>query len=288
MSSFFLTRNHLLTTTSIDSLISTGPDTSILLYIFTIPFSVMSIKSEPDLSEVDNTFDPLVTSESEEEDESDNYEDFDGFKVSRALPRYEERKHTTRDLMHLLDTPNGIYLSPAYQREFVWNDERQTGLVNSLFHGYFVPGLIFNRRVEVLFGSVRKESLICIDGKQRLNSVKRFTEGLIPCLGADKKAWWFRRSDDKLRSNRSYLSQAAKAEFWAKKFSCYEYVGMSDAQEHELFQRVQRGDPLTLAEIAQAQQGEWQELARTFQKDFVRVAKCKCGNFIRLRFKRSH
>lgn len=52
---------------------------------------------------------------------------------------------------------------------------------------------------------------------------------------------------------------------------------MTDDQEHELFERVQRGNPLTHAEKSQAKKGEWQQLARSFQEDFLRVSNCKFG-----------
>lgn len=49
---------------------------------------------------------------------------------------------------------------------------------------------------------------------------------------------------------------------------------MTDKQEHELFERVQRGNPLTPAEKAQARKGPWTELARVFEQDYQRAVKC--------------
>lgn len=73
--------------------------------------------------------------DSDDIDEEENFTDWDGFQVSRALPRYDERRYTLRELMTLLDTPGGIDLDPTYQRGFVWNLERQVGLVDSIFQG---------------------------------------------------------------------------------------------------------------------------------------------------------
>lgn len=226
-------------------------------------------------------------SESYSDDDAEAIEDLGGFQISRALPRYDERKYTLRDLMILLSTPDGIDLDPVYQRGFVWSDDHQIGLIDSLFQGYYVPGLIFNKRIQTIFGSIRKETMVCIDGKQRLTSVKRFTEGLVPCHDRDGRKWWFRDSAESGGNSvrgRKYLPQAAQAEFWKKTFLCYEYVGMTDDQEHELFERVQRGNPLTPAERFQAKKGDWQNLAQSFQKDFPRVANCRFysrGNYCR-------
>lgn len=236
----------------------------------------MPIKLEPGIAEEGDDSGLFLTSESDDTSDEDDYDDIGGFQVSRALPRYDEKKHTIRDLMILLDTPNGIDLSPVYQRDFVWNEEKQVGLIDSLFQGYYIPGLIFNKRMELIFGSIRKESLVCIDGKQRLTSIKRFTEGIIPCHDRRGVKWYFMQSGDKTVKGRKYLPLAAKAEFWSKPLLSYEYVGMTDDQEHNLFERVQRGNPLTSAEKAQATKGEWQDLARTFQKDYLQVANRKC------------
>ncbi|SMR56577.1 unnamed protein product [Zymoseptoria tritici ST99CH_1E4] len=207
----------------------------------------------------------------EYEDQADDFTDWAGFEVSRALPRCDERRYTLQDLMALLDTPNGIDLNPEYQRDFVWNAPTQTGLIDSILQGYYIPSLIFNRRSETVLG-VRKDALVCLDGKQRLTSVKRFTDGHIPCHDRHGRKWWFcRAAGEKCVRSRKYLPASAKAELWKKTFLCHQYVGMTIDQERDLFQRVQRGSPLTPAERAQAKSGAWQSLARTFQKDYPRI-----------------
>ncbi|KAF2764300.1 hypothetical protein EJ03DRAFT_331974 [Teratosphaeria nubilosa] len=115
----------------------------------------------------------------------------------------------------------------------------------------------------------------CIDGKQRLTSVKHFTEGRTPCHDRYGNRWYFCRPLDteKAPHGRKYLPAKAKAVFWQKTFLCYEYVGMTDDQEHELFERVQRGNPLTAAEKSQAKKRPWQELARQFEQHFPRAMK---------------
>jgi hypothetical protein len=209
-----------------------------------------------------------------DDDDADNYLKWSGFEVTRSLPRCDENKYTLRDLMALLDTPN-IDLSPDYQRSFVWNEETQVGLINSIFQGYYVPGLIFNKRVTEVLG-IRREILVVIDGKQRLTSVKRFTDGQIACHDRHGKKWWFRQAaGEKIVRGRKFLPQAAQAVFWEKTFTCHQYVGMTLLQENDLFQRVQKGCPLTLAEKARAKGGEWQSLARSFEDQYPRLMNCK-------------
>lgn len=169
--------------------------------------------------------------------------------------------------MEELDKPDGIDLSPAYQRDFVWREERQIGLIDSIFTGWHIPSLIFNKRVD-------SNVLVCIDGKQRLTSVQRFTQGLIPCLDAHGKKWWFMQNGDTTKG-RKYLPQKVKDLLWRKTFLCDEYSGMTDSQEHELFERVQRGNPLTPAEKSRAQKGDWHDLARVFEDSLPGVVACK-------------
>ncbi|KJX96669.1 hypothetical protein TI39_contig607g00016 [Zymoseptoria brevis] len=163
---------------------------------------------------------PGKTSDDEYEDEAGDFEDWSGFQVARALPRCDESKHTLRDLMLLLDTPNGIDLNPEYQRDFVWNTPTQTGLIDSILQGYYIPSLILNKRSQTILGQ-RKEVLVCLDGQQRLTSVKRFTDGHIPCHDRLGNKWWFRRAaGEKLIRSRKSLPEAAKAEFLSKTFLC--------------------------------------------------------------------
>lgn len=56
---------------------------------------------------------------------------------------------------------------------------------------------------------------------------------------------------------------------------CTEYKGLTEAQEIELFQRVQLGTPLTKAEAFRATQGSWQDFAKQYEKDFADVIGCK-------------
>ncbi|KAG8934132.1 hypothetical protein FRC03_001340 [Tulasnella sp. 419] len=70
-----------------------------------------------------------------------------------------------------------IELEPEYQRDVVWPDIKQTKLIDSLLRNFYVPPIIFRVTEQDLNGH---EKRICIDGKQRLTSLHRFMDGLIP------------------------------------------------------------------------------------------------------------
>ncbi|KAJ3520778.1 hypothetical protein NMY22_g12593 [Coprinellus aureogranulatus] len=67
-----------------------------------------------------------------------------------------------------------VDICPDYQRDVVWNDAKQMNLIDSIFQNYPVPNLVFVRRFKN--GDYYR---VCIDGKQRLTSIKRFMDGEI-------------------------------------------------------------------------------------------------------------
>jgi len=100
-----------------------------------------------------------------------------------------------------------IDLDPEYQRgpsflpfflsthslnkDIVWPEAKQVGLIDSIFRNFYIPPVIFGARSLSLFPTIShvfpavsahedgSEHRICIDGKQRLTSIYRFMLGLV-------------------------------------------------------------------------------------------------------------
>lgn len=159
-----------------------------------------------------------------------------------------------------------IDVAPQYQRDAVWSDDRMIGLINSVMDNYYIPPLVF--------GTVARseEKLVCIDGKQRLTSIKKFVDGLIPCTDAHKSKWYFKepQTTDKKRRLKLLTVQVQKT-FLCKTLTYCKFAGLSRAQQEDLFRRVQLGLPLSLAERLRAQTGPWQGLAKQFEKNFEEI-----------------
>jgi hypothetical protein len=160
---------------------------------------------------------------------------------------------------------NEIDVNPEYQREVVWTADRMSQLVDSLMENFYIPPIIFNRQTSKDTG---KEILVCVDGKQRLSSVKAFVQGIIPCQDAVGAKWWFCNAHVQGR-HKNILSETAKEEFLNKDFVTFEYTDLRSEQEEDLFARVQLGISLTAAEKMRATSGPWQDLARHFTNDFA-------------------
>lgn len=196
-----------------------------------------------------------------------------GFEISRPLPPFVMREYTMTQILQMLKSEK-IDLNPSYQRDVVWTAKRQGGLVNSIFQDYCIPPIIFNNQTRTIDETRSREVKVCIDGKQRLSSVSRFMNAEIPCFDR-KDAKWYWPQDDYVQSRRNLLTEEATSAFERKTFLCYEYKGMTLDQEHDLFERVQRGNPLTAGEKAQATQGPWQALAWSFLGEFPEVLSSK-------------
>jgi len=107
---------------------------------------------------------------------------------------------------------------------------------------------------------------ICIDGKQRLSSIKAFVKGEIPCLDNKKRKWWYCDGDG--RGKRKILSDAHKAHFQNLEMLCVEYNELELVQEEELFARVQMGMELRPAEKLKARSGPWQKFTIDVEEEY--------------------
>ncbi|KAG9312705.1 hypothetical protein JVU11DRAFT_7128 [Chiua virens] len=144
---------------------------------------------------------------------------------------------------------NAIDLDPEYQRDVVWQEEKQSGLIDSLLRNYYIPPIIF----AVTIQDDGSELRTCIDGKQRLTSIQRFTNEKL----------WFKSSAT--NTKRKLLPQYLRTQFTNKQIVCIEYTELNNDQEREIFQRVQLGVALTPAERLQAIAGPWSTTIREIQ-----------------------
>jgi hypothetical protein len=105
------------------------------------------------------------------------------------------------------DLDNGrIDVDPEYQREVVWTGkctregcyqtalmsrlaDRMTGLINSLMENFYIPPIILNKKTRTGQSNEQEHEPIhvCVDGKQRLSSVRAFVKGMIPCEISDTR-----------------------------------------------------------------------------------------------------
>ena len=58
----------------------------------------------------------------------------------------------------------------------VWSSTKQMAIIDSLFHNYYVPPVVFAIAKDPIDGV---ETRLCVDGKQRLTSIQKFFDGQV-------------------------------------------------------------------------------------------------------------
>ncbi|KAG9096580.1 hypothetical protein FRC06_008520 [Ceratobasidium sp. 370] len=181
-----------------------------------------------------------------EDDEEYEYED-DAEDSGFSLPGKLDPPSTSPLSCHAIYTQiqEGIIsLEAEYQRDVVWNNNKQSGLIDSVYRDYFIPPILF--AVHEIEGERVK---VCIDGKQRLTSIQRFMDGYIP-VKIDGKSWYYQRNG--ARTAGKLIPEGFKKQFAAKQLLCVEFENLTEATERDIFQRVQLGMALNEAEKQKA------------------------------------
>ncbi|KAH7922254.1 hypothetical protein BV22DRAFT_1017693 [Leucogyrophana mollusca] len=183
------------------------------------------------------------------------------YKISNVLRPPRTTQYTAKSLYdQIID--NAIDLDPEYQRDVVWPESKQSGLIDSILRNYYMPPIIF----AVSVSDDGSELRTCIDGKQRLTSIQRFTNEKL----------WFKGGTASQR--RKLLPKHLMTQFANKQIVCVEYNDLNEDQEREIFQRVQLGVALTPAgwtsfnkrsQRMQAIVGPWPSLIREIQSQVL-------------------
>ncbi|KAF9265972.1 hypothetical protein L218DRAFT_956938 [Marasmius fiardii PR-910] len=167
--------------------------------------------------------------------------------------------YTTQALYEQIHSGD-VELNPEYQRDVVWPDEKQIKLIDSILRNFYIPPVIFAYRVE----DDGTELRTCIDGKQRLTSIHKFMDGLIPHKDCyTNQAFWFKDNGDGRKGKKTILPEKLRKVFCTKQIVCVEYIDLRDSDERDIFKRVQLGVALTAAEKM--------NVIATPRADFVRL-----------------
>ncbi|KAK0472976.1 hypothetical protein IW261DRAFT_1423952 [Armillaria novae-zelandiae] len=194
--------------------------------------------------------------------------DPDEYRLSNALKVPRATTYTAQALYEQILT-NDINLDPEYQRDVVWTQQKQTGLIDSVLRNFYIPPIIF----AVNTFDDGTETKTCIDGKQRLTSIhrhaltldflllsdefsqlpNRFMDGLIPHQDHETgdKYWYKDNLGAPSKRKKNLLPEYLRRMFSNKQIVCVEYQDLADEGERDIFQRVQLGMALTPAEKLQ-------------------------------------
>lgn len=142
-------------------------------------------------------------------------------------------------LLHdLTDKHNNIDLDPPYQRNVIWNDEKKQYFIDSVMKGIIPQPIIFN-----ICPDGKK---ICIDGKQRLTSLKMFYENKICWHSEDEKYYY---DDNKGDKSSNKLTVSLLNVFRNAQMQIIKYENLSYSEQRELFNRIQNGMSASTGEL---------------------------------------
>ncbi|CAG8464807.1 5133_t:CDS:10 [Funneliformis caledonium] len=190
--------------------------------------------------------------------------------MTEALTKPRNVNHTLYKLYDWMER-GLIDTNPEFQRDIVWNNTKQCHLIDSILKNYYVPPILFSCKKLDRNRWLR----ICIDGKQRLTSIRRFMNNEIPYLcpseGRTKKTYYENIDDDEQYSNA--LSVGEKEDFDNSELVCIEYYDLTILQEQEIFSRVQLGLALTTAEKLHRFTSPIAELAKNILEQYPSINK---------------
>lgn len=140
-----------------------------------------------------------------------------------------------------------IILDPPYQRDVIWEDVNMSDFINSVITGIVPNNIIFNLDAN--------GDYICIDGKQRLSSLKKFKSNKIPVIFETEDtvtyAYYTVLPNEDLRDNNvtyRLLTQEEKNRFNQMNMNIITYNNLSYENQVDIFNRIQHGKTLTSGE----------------------------------------
>lgn len=153
---------------------------------------------------------------------------------------------TTLDLYNYLENrinEGRLNLSPDYQREFVWTDTDREAYLESLYIGFAPSILIFNKESD--------NTLVCIDGKQRIDTIRQFYNNEIAFL-IDDEYVYYKETDGKTKDgvhDARVMTDDEITEFQDIVLYNHEYNKLTYDEQVDLFNRIQQGKKLSAGEI---------------------------------------
>ena len=143
---------------------------------------------------------------------------------------------TVGSIFYRLKT-NKINTSPSYQRDIVWNESKQKGLIQTLLEGYPIPSLNLVKN-----GDKSLPDFECMDGKNRLESIRLFmTDNLDVTYDDDEY--------DEQTVSWTDLSVEEQEDFKNIEVQVCVFENLSPEKRQTYFRRIQMGCVLRQPEI---------------------------------------
>ena len=200
--------------------------------------------------------------------ESEEVIEFDQNKISMLKNlKYDFESYEIKYIYETYLKNQEINLSPSYQREFTWSNEKQDLFIDSIVNNYIIPPIIL-----IKLNNKKGYKYECMDGQHRLTVLKHYIEGkpINPELphyikytkkNSDNEASnvYYKKNEsiEKLSDkNKSFMSDDEMNTFNDKKLiiiklSNYDTTMTEtfDKIKNEMFVRLQKGETVSKTDI---------------------------------------
>ena len=162
--------------------------------------------------------------------------------------------HTIDYLLSQLDN-NNMDLNPQYQRGDVWKPKMRSDFIESVYKGIIPQNITLNKEFT---GETTK--LTCIDGKQRLTTLKMFQKNEVPLIiylddekGNEivKHIYYNKipKKEDNIKYDTLKNMKQIMTHFLDRRIPVGYYSEITYAEQTDIFKRINNGSPATRGEI---------------------------------------
>ncbi len=141
--------------------------------------------------------------------------------------------------LEMEDEEDPIELNPSYQRDIVWSEEKMSAFINSVMRNIITNNIILTSGTD---------GTVCIDGRQRLTSLKRFKKNKIP-VKLGNTYYYYSKIKDGADIRYEVFSVKQRQEFRDSLLPIVIYKNLSRIDQIDIFNRIQNGVALTKGEL---------------------------------------
>jgi len=215
--------------------------------------------------------DETMSNTSQQKEEIDNSEEelvLDSDEAKLKMLKNLKYEFASYEIKYIYETylknPEELNLSPSYQREFTWSNDKQDLFIDSVLNNYIIPPII------LIKSNNKNYEYECMDGQHRLTVLKHFME----CTPINKDSphyirylkqennnpidVYYTKTDelDKLPKTHRYMTKEELSAFNNKKLIIIKINNFNkkmddvfDKVKNEMFLRLQKGERVSSTDI---------------------------------------
>lgn len=162
-----------------------------------------------------------------------------------------DSKSEQRTVESLYGQRNMMDFNALYQRGEVWKPKQKALFIDSILKGIIPNNIIVNKKVK------NNGINICIDGKQRMNTIFDFMDNKFPIFLKNRVIFFSEINDDidlsefdknMVGKKKRIMTDNERGEFKDTSIPFAVYKNLTYEQESEIFERIQNGSTLTSGE----------------------------------------